>query len=451
MGKRNPLRMWLLATITAFITVAAVLLCGWLTMIHSDQTERQRLLLYWSSYAAQFAESHSGWEGVDKQLAADGPYYPEQELIDVAILDAKGQLVASYGLGEERLQNHASSSKKQFKTIIVNGKNVGKVITGSHQEHWPKLTIWLLSLAAGLVVFAIVLVWMNLMMGRLNRSLARLVNQAHSLLPKRQEDHSAWAAYSDQHDDWLVTASDALTAVQAYIDRLETVRRTMVADVAHELRTPLAILRTTLENALFTETILPPSKISALHSETIRVSKLVYDLQELALAESGHLLLEKKWFSLSELSLAVIEAIAVDAEEKGLSIQFKTELDIRIHADENRLRQLVVNLLGNALRHARTKVTLTVGLSQEGAFLMIADDGIGIEEEDIPRLFERFYRAQSGLSLHETTSAAGLGLGLAIVKQYAQAHGGRVTAQSSWGEGASFTVLLPVMSEGRSA
>ena len=206
-----------------------------------------------------------------------------------------------------------------------------------------------------------------------------------------------------------------------------------------------------LDNALFTETSLPPIKIAVLHAETMRVSKLVHDLQELALAESGHLPLEKKWFSLTDLALSVVETIAIDAEDKGLSVQFKADHDIRVYADENRIRQLVVNLLGNAIRHAKSKVALTLGLSPEGAFLTITDDGFGIEEEDLPHLFERFYRAKTGISLEEPTIGPGLGLGLAIVKQYAQAHGGRVTAMSKWGEGAEFTVVLPVMTEGRSA
>jgi two-component system sensor histidine kinase BaeS len=450
MGKKHPLRLWLLATVIACMTAVAVLLCGWLAMINSEQDAAARLSLYWSSYASQFAESHGGWEGVDKQLDADGPYYPEQEF-HVEIVDAQGQLLAQYGDEDRRIQSHLSSSGQQSKTIIVNGKLAGKVVTGIREQHGPSQTVWLFALTAGLVVSAIVRIWMHLMVRRLNRSLSGIAKQAHFMLSKRQERFPDWAAYSVENDDWLVAASDALAAAQAHIDRLETVRRMMVADVAHELRTPLAILRTTLDNALFSEASLPPSKIAALHAETMRVSKLVHDLQELSLAESGHLPLEKKWFSFSDLTLSVVDTIAIDAEDKGLSVQFKADHDIRVYADENRIRQVVVNLLGNAIRHARSKVVLTLGLSPEGAFLTIADDGFGIEEEDLPHLFERFYRAKTGISLNEPAIGPGLGLGLAIVKQYAQTHGGRVTAKSSWGEGAEFTVVLPVMSEGRSA
>ncbi len=149
-------------------------------------------------------------------------------------------------------------------------------------QHGPSQTVWLLALTAGLVVSAIVRIWMHLMVRRLNRSLSGIAKQAHFMLSKRQERFPDWAAYSVENDDWLVAASDALAAAQAHIDRLETVRRMMVADVAHELRTPLAILRTTLDNALFSEASLPPSKIAALHAETMRVSKLVHDLQELS-------------------------------------------------------------------------------------------------------------------------------------------------------------------------
>lgn len=453
MGKRHPSKLWLLAAVTACITAVAVLLCGWLSMRISNEANEQRLSLYWSSYSAQFNEMHDGWEGLDKQLEIDGPQYPETESIEVAVIDEKGQLIARYGDGggEHQALSPSSSAGQQSKTIVVKGQIAGRVVTVMQEKYWPDKTVWLFTLTAALVVFVMVYGLLYLRSIRMNRSLEVLAKQAQQMLARRQDDLPDWSVRFMKNNESLKAISESLTAAQVHIDRLETVRRTMVADVAHELRTPLAIIRTTLDNALFTESSLPPSKLTALHAETMRISKLVLDLQELALAESGHLLLEKKWFSLSDLALSIVDTIAVDAEDKGVSVQCQSDLDIRIHADQNRIRQLIVNLLGNAIRHARTKVVLEVGLQPEGAFLTIGDDGFGIEEEDFPHLFDRFYRAKSGLALHDQAAFAGLGLGLAIVKQYAQTHGGRVTAESKWGEGAVFTVVLPLMSEGQSA
>jgi signal transduction histidine kinase len=238
-------------------------------------------------------------------------------------------------------------------------------------------------------------------------------------------------------------ALDRIDELARRVERLETVRRTMVADIAHELRTPIAVMRTQLENAIQESLPLPLERTVSLHDETLRLTKLVRDLQELSLAESGHLPLSKSWFSLTELAAAVAETLVIGTEDRVIQTSIDMDLDIRIYADEIRIRQIIINLIGNALQHARRELRMEIRLREGQAELMIADDGWGIEEEELSFVFDRFYRGKA----HTTASkrGSGLGLGLAIAKQFALAHGGTLSVTSHYGQGAVFTLCLPII------
>ena len=233
-----------------------------------------------------------------------------------------------------------------------------------------------------------------------------------------------------------------LEALRAKVSRLERVRSSMIADVAHELRNPLATLRTATENALAAGASLPPERLAVLHGEIYRMSKLIGDLNQLALAESGHLRLEKSWFSLAELLQNTMEAMRPEAEDRGLALEWAgDDASSLLFADRVRLQQVFVNLLSNALRHARSRVQVRLESRDGGAFVAVAveDDGMGIDEDDLPHIFDRFYR--------DRQRSGGSGLGLAIVREFVRVHGGRVDVVSRWGEGTVFTVHLPSFRE----
>jgi len=249
---------------------------------------------------------------------------------------------------------------------------------------------------------------------------------------------------------------DRLAHLEGRLDLLERVRKTMVADIAHELRTPLAVVRAKLENALHRQASIPPEEIVILHDEIYRMSKLIRDLNLLALAESGRLPLERSWFSLKQLMEQLVETVSPEAEEAGITIVMNGfDSPCRIYADRERLQQVFVNLLGNALRYARSTIEISCSQQETHFLIAIGDDGIGIEEEDLPHVFDRFYRSpRSSKAADDRTGAggadgrsSGLGLGLAIVKEFVQAHGGFVSAESRWNEGSVFKVTLPVFQE----
>ena len=230
------------------------------------------------------------------------------------------------------------------------------------------------------------------------------------------------------------------------LEQAEITRRNLMADVAHELRTPLAVLDGSLRAMLDGVHELNEEEIALLYEQTHHLNRLVDDLRELSLAEANQLSLNCSEVDLALLMKETVAHFDFLAQEHG--IQLTMELNDRlIHPclDENRIRQVLHNLLSNAFRYTSRggKVTLSAKrLSDEDAVeINVADTGIGISPEELPHIFERFYRTE------ETTGRdrGGTGLGLAIVKAIVNAHGGGVSAQSDGrGKGSTFTLRFPV-------
>jgi signal transduction histidine kinase len=224
--------------------------------------------------------------------------------------------------------------------------------------------------------------------------------------------------------------------------RTERLRRTMVTDVAHELRTPLTNLRGYLE-ALQDGVASPgPEVIASLHEEAVHLSRLVDDLQDLALAEAGQLPLERRPVPVADVVAPVARLLAPQASAHGVTLETDLPPDLPpVDADPGRARQIVHNLLGNAVRHTpsggRVRVTaLPAGPEVE---VRVTDTGEGIPPEHLPHVFERFYRADRS----RARATGGAGIGLAIVKQLVEAHGGRVGVVSLPGLGSTFRFTLP--------
>ncbi len=256
-----------------------------------------------------------------------------------------------------------------------------------------------------------------------------------------------WAIGQAEADEAWAVALAGVRQLLARNELLETVRRRMVADIAHELRTPISIMRTTLDHALQKGAMMDAAKTASLHDETLRLTRLVRELQELSLAESGHLPLDKSWFVWSELVEEVFETLAVEGEDRGIVYRLEDTGSTMLYGDKTRIRQIVINLAGNAFRHARSKVEARILTEENFVVLEIGDDGLGMEQEELESVFERFYRSASTDAMQRKERSAGLGLGLAIVREFARAHGGEATVRSVYGQGAIFRVKIPVMEE----
>ncbi|MGD0610516.1 MAG: ATP-binding protein [Anaerolineales bacterium] len=230
------------------------------------------------------------------------------------------------------------------------------------------------------------------------------------------------------------------------LQRADQQRRNLTADVAHELRTPLHVIQGNLEGIL--DGVYQPSEehLRATLDETRQLARLVEDLQTLSLAEAGQLPLQLEQVEVADLLSDVITSFSSQAESQGVDLRLETDgnpAKLVIRADALRMDQVLANLVVNALRHTSSGGTITLRAELlEGAVRMrVSDTGEGIPPEDLPFIFDRFWRGDRSRS---HAGGASSGLGLAISKQLVEAHGGQIEAESEPGHGTTFTIELPL-------
>ena len=227
----------------------------------------------------------------------------------------------------------------------------------------------------------------------------------------------------------------------------EALRRRLTADMAHELRTPLATLQSHLE-ALIDGVWQPdPARLAGLHEEILRINRLVSALQQLARYEGDDGGLNRSATDIGALVAGIVRNHEPQFHEKGVALEFAP---VTVHprgavatlaVDPDKLSQAVINLLSNALKYtpAGGAVDVSVDVSPSGTEIRVADTGIGIPSQDIPRVFERFYRADNSRS----RATGGAGIGLSIAKAIVESHGGTISAASQPGRGSEFLITLP--------
>jgi two-component system, OmpR family, phosphate regulon sensor histidine kinase PhoR len=254
-------------------------------------------------------------------------------------------------------------------------------------------------------------------------------------------------AVATKNEAGEITGSLVLFHDITELKRIDQVRRDLVANVSHELRTPLSILRGYIETLLDSpetprEELIRILRVMERHSA--RLELLVEDLLTLAQLESGNPNLEMGTMDLSTFLAEIVR----DWEKKIKSRQLSIVIDVPpefspIWVDHTRLQEALYNLLDNAVKYSRERGEIRLSARQvDGEIeLAVSDQGIGIAKEDLPRIFERFYRADKARS---PDKVRGTGLGLAIVKHVAQLHGGRVQADSELGKGTTIRMLLPI-------
>ncbi len=229
-----------------------------------------------------------------------------------------------------------------------------------------------------------------------------------------------------------------------HVRRLETIRRDFISNISHELRTPLAALKAVVETLRDGALHDPPTAqrfLTHIESELNNLTQVVQELLELSRIESGKAPVNQRPTLLEDLITLPVERLRPQAERAGLRLEVTLPAEqLLILADAERVHQILINLLHNAIKFTPTGGTLTVAAHIVGNEVTIAvqDTGVGIAAEDLPRIFERFYKGD------RARASEGTGLGLAIAKHLVQAHGGRIWAESRQGVGSKFTFTLPV-------
>lgn len=242
----------------------------------------------------------------------------------------------------------------------------------------------------------------------------------------------------------LATLGQAFNQMADDLERGEELRQNLMADVAHELRTPLSVLQGNLRAILDDVYPLEKGEVARLYDQTRHLSRLVEDLHDLARAEARELALQRSRLDASELVRMTTDLFAPLAEAEAVSLEMRLPPSpLFVYSDAARLTQAVQNLLANALRHtpAGGTIEVTVRALADEVQIVVADSGAGIASEHLPHIFDRFYRTDRARS----RDTGGTGLGLAIVRAIVEAHDGRVVATSSGlGDGSVFTIHLPL-------
>jgi two-component system sensor histidine kinase BaeS len=222
------------------------------------------------------------------------------------------------------------------------------------------------------------------------------------------------------------------------MDRQEQLRRDLVADVAHELRTPVAVLQAGHEALLDGVAEPTPDQLTSLRDEVLRLARMLTDLQDLAAADAAALQLNRRPCDLAGLAATAADSLAGQFEAAGITLQ-RQLVPAEILGDPRWLHQVITNLLTNALKFtpAGGLVTVATGPAGAGAVLTVTDTGAGIPADELPRIFDRFWRGR------QAAQTSGSGIGLAVAAELTQAHGGQLSATSQPGHGTQLSLTLP--------
>ena len=328
--------------------------------------------------------------------------------------------------------------------VVADGKRVATIAVApaggdllTPEEEHLQSSVNRLHLVAGAASVVAALLLAFLLAETLSRPLRRIRQAA-----QRIEEGDLTARVEPSGDSEMRAVGHALNRLAETLEHEEDIRKASVADLAHELRTPVSALLSRIEAAQDGVLVDQAANLEAMHAETLRLARLLDDLARLAEAERPGLLLDKRVLDLAALGRREGDAFGPLFATKG--VDFAAELEpVAVRGDADRLGQVVSNLLSNALRYTEPggRVDLRVRPAQGWAVLEVADTGVGIAPEDLKHVFKRFWRGERSRS----RATGGAGIGLAIVHELVRAHDGRIEVDSTLGAGSTFRVSLPAI------
>ncbi len=483
----KPRLFW--SILTAFALVIGLSVCGMLGFfglavsgiwqpdsMHDSFGETQRS--YADSLGDYYVAHGNSWAGIDERLDRPPFIGPNGGFINYTLADTNGRVVASSDQRQVGEQADAAMDKRGV-PVEINGERVGTFLVRSGPFaapsaagvpsapnaatrsrapafFWPIVRSFLivgLVLASGLLLLAIFFAQ------RLSRPL-RNITRAAQQLAGGQLDVQVRRAPIRELDE----LAQAFNAMARSLEQADKQRRQMTADIAHELRTPLTIIKGRLEglqDGVYSPT---PDEVDRLLGETALLERLIEDLRLLALAEAGQLPLYREPLDPRDLLASARSAFAGQAEAQSVALHVEAAGALPlIDADPQRMAQVLANLVANALRYTPPGGSIVLSATQEtkdggrktmddsdgmqsivfrppSIVFQVSDTGHGIAPEDLPHVFDRFYRADRS----RTRGSGGAGLGLAITRQIVAAHGGLIWAESELGHGTTISIALPV-------
>lgn len=462
-------RLWVQLTLAlslvVFIAVGAIAIL----IIRTTNTQFRQYVTHSDMRASgagmqqlvSFYDEQGNWEGIDSLLDRAvvmagqwGIALPSRsrfpavaaEQLAITLADANWRIVYD-GAGDAEGSKLAARDRSKALPITrdYNGEVVGYLLLslpGGADRFGELEQRFLSGMQRILIIGATLAIGVGLAMGvllsrNLTAPLSRLAAAARAVA----------AGHLDQRVDVegsaeIVEVGQAFNDMTTALATSEQQRQNMVADVAHELRTPLSVIQGNLRAILDGVYPLDASEISRVYDETRLLSRLVDDLRELALADAGQLRLHLRPVDVGILIRAAVDSMTPAAEMQGVTLETELPESMpRVLADSDRVAQVMRNLLVNGVRHTPAGGEVRIGVAQLGRFIRVsvADTGEGIAPEDLAHVFERFWQADRARARRGRS-----GLGLSVAKSLVEAQGGRIWLESELGRGSTFQFTLPI-------
>jgi two-component system OmpR family sensor kinase/two-component system sensor histidine kinase BaeS len=432
--------------IVVFLTVVLILLVSAVAI--STNTRSNPFYLSPTAIILEtYYLGHGSWQGVQAVLeertnTSIRALRPDWE--QTILLDTSGRVILDHGIANSPRVGIIYTPQPDESGLIlsINRQPIGMLIMLRSTPPRPWQLIF--SLLGPTTVISIFLGILTLVIGLL--LMRRMINPLSEVIAASQAvsqgDLTARVPVDARNDD-LSALSDHFNHMAEELERSDKQRRNMLADIAHELRTPITILRGRLEGIL--DGVYPPDEahIAPALEETYLLERLVEDLRLLALAEANQLRFELKPVRLNELAETILGLFSAQAGERNVQLNLEAEADLpEVMVDPQRFQQVLGNLIDNALRYTPegSTVNLSIHNQEDIVELSVADGGPGIPEDELAHVFDRFWRGEKS----RARSTGGAGLGLSIARQLVEAQGGKITARNHSPRGFEVQITLPV-------
>jgi signal transduction histidine kinase len=431
--------------IVVFLTIMLILIASAIVIASNTGTNP-----FYLSPTAIILETyylgHGSWQGVEAVLeertnTSIQALQPDWER--TILLDANRRVLLDHGSATSLLVGtvFTPQSNEINLPLIINNVPVGTLLMDRGTP--PRAIQLILSLIGPIAVISVLLGILTLIIGLL--LMRRMINPLSEVIAASQAvsqgDLTARVPVHARHDD-LSALSDHFNHMADELERSDRQRRNLMADIAHELRTPITILRGRLEGILDGVYPAEEAHIAPALEETYLLERLVEDLRLLALTEANQLRFEVKPVGLTELVETTLGLFSAQASEENVRFHFDAEPDLpEVMLDPQRFQQVIGNLIDNALRYTPegSSINLSIHRKDNTVELTISDEGTGIPEDELAHVFDRFWRGEKS----RARSTGGAGLGLSIARQLVEAQGGRIRAQNRSPRGFEIQITLP--------
>jgi len=385
----------------------------------------------------------SGWQGLDtddiaKNFGQDSSILIKDEHHDLVTSwgEMEAPLIEKFGIKRELVTEDRKVWTLYYANDVI-------YFVGLFQYAFRDSLILFLSLA--LVVFGILSIFLSYYLARHLTSPIRRIIPVIDALAKGNFHIKVPVKSADEYGK----IGNAINRMSDDLEQAEQVRKNMTADVAHELRTPLAIVSGKMEYLQQRNQSIAPEELLPLQDELIRLQRLVNDLRELSQAEAGQLKLHQERVNIHHLLARIVDKVTFEAEEREVTVHYSEPLQpIEVMVDKHRMTQVCLNILMNSIQYTPPggEIRVEAKIENKHVLITVKDNGVGIEPEHIPFLFQRFYRTDQA----RDRDHGGTGLGLAIAAEYVRAHGGEIAVESEKDKGTIFQIHIPIVREGSS-